>query len=111
MSKGHLRTIGRFEFSEKQRPIVAQLWGVNPKKMYEAAKLVKELKFDGVDINMGCPVKAVAKRGAGSGLIKNPELAKELIDATREGSSGIPLSVKTRLGFYDVITEQWISFL
>ena len=110
-SKGYDETIHRFKFSELQRPIVAQIWGTNPKNMEVAAKIVQSMGFDGIDINMGCPVPAVTKHGAGSGMIRNPKLAKDIIDATRNGAPDIALSVKTRLGFNTVITDEWISFL
>ena len=65
----------------------------------------------GVDLNMGCPAKSEVKSGACSALIKNRPLAKEIIDATREGLAGrLPLSVKTRVGFSEV-EMSWIEFL
>lgn len=99
----------RFEKSE--RPIVAQVWGSNPKKFYEAAKIIKKLGFDGIDINMGCPDKAVVKMGAGSALILNPELAKEIVRETKRGSGGLPVSVKTRLGYDKKTFKDWIPHL
>jgi tRNA-dihydrouridine synthase len=71
--------------------------------MEKAAELALKLGFDGVDINMGCPDKSVEKQGAGAVLIKNPELAKEIILAAKRGAKsdegGIPVSVKTRIGY------------
>lgn len=110
-SEGFKKTIYRFKFSEKQRPIVAQIWGLNPENYYKTTKLIEELGFDGIDINMGCPVKAVIKIGACSALIKNKPLVKEIIEATKKGTNKLPISVKTRIGFKDVETEDWISFL
>lgn len=110
-SEGFAKTIYRFKFSNKQRPIVAQIWGLNPENYYKTAKLIEKLGFDGIDINMGCPVKAVIKIGACSALIKNKALVKEIIEATKKGTSKLPISVKTRIGFKDVETEDWISFL
>lgn len=74
-----------FIYHEIERPIVAQLFGIEPEYFYQGAQIVCELGFDGVDINMGCPAKTVARRGAGAGLIQNPELAKEIIRATKRG--------------------------
>jgi len=110
-SKGHNKAVQRLRYSEKQRPIVAQLWGINPENFYKSAKLLKELKFDGIDINMGCPDKAVVSRGAGAALIKNQTLAKEIIAAVKDGARNLPVSVKTRIGFDQIVTEDWISFL
>jgi len=97
-SKGRERVIRRLLKTKGQRPIVAQIWGNNVSHYTETAKLLEELGFDGIDINMGCPVRKVVGRGQCSGLIKNPKLAKELIDAIKSTTS-LPLSVKTRIGF------------
>lgn len=110
-SRGYEKTIGRLKFSDNQRSIVAQIWGVNPASFYKAGKLIEEMGFDGVDINMGCPDKAVMKKGAGSSLIDSPTHAKELIQALKDGAKGIPVSVKTRIGVDSIVTEEWISFL
>lgn len=110
-SKGRDKVIQSFDFSEKQRPIVAQIWGTNPETFYKAAILIRELGFDGIDINMGCPVATVMKKCAGAGLIREPNLAKELIDAVKKGAGDMPVSVKTRIGTKEIITEEWTSFL
>jgi tRNA-dihydrouridine synthase len=68
------------------------------------------MKFDGVDINAGCPQKNVTSHGGGACLIKDPTLMKEIIDATRQGAGDLPVSVKTRLG-YKKISDDWIQFL
>lgn len=111
ISAGKTEVLKRLKYSEKQRPIVAQIWGNNPQSMKEAAKIVQDLGFDGVDINMGCPDKSVVKIGAGSALIENPDLAKELIEETRLGAPNIPLSIKTRIGFNNPKTQEWANFL
>jgi tRNA-dihydrouridine synthase len=85
--------------TDGDHPIVAQFFGTWPEHLYAAGKLAKELGFDGVDINMGCPDKGVMKQGAGIALCKTPELAKDLIKSIREGAGGLPVTVKTRLGF------------
>lgn len=91
--------------------IVAQIWGNDPEKFREATQIIcDEGQFDGIDINMGCPVKKIFKQGACSALIGMPELAKELILATKEVST-VPVSVKTRIGINKVITEEWIGQL
>lgn len=95
-------------FSEKERPIVAQLFTSNPKTMYTAAKLCKELGFDGVDINMGCPDKSIEKQGSGAAHIKDWRQAQEVIRAAQLGAEGIPVSVKTRIGYNKVEFMQWL---
>jgi len=115
LSKGHDMVSRRLKYSKNEHPIVAQIWGYNPEHFYAVAKILPTLGFDGIDINMGCPQKNVVKNGACAGLIKNPALTKEIITAVREGieASGkpIPLSVKTRIGYTKIITEEWITFL
>lgn len=105
--KGIHSTRGRLTFTDDEHPMVAQIWGKNPDHFREMAHGLKEIGFDGIDINMGCPDKSVVKGGAGSGLIKNPALAAEIIAATKE--AGLPVSVKTRLG--DVRPEEWHEWL
>lgn len=110
-SLGRENAIRKFRYTENQRPIVAQIWGVNLENLKGAAKIVQDLGFDGVDINMGCPDKSVMKKGAGAALCKNPNLAKDIISAVREGAPDIALSVKTRLGYSEINTDEWITFL
>jgi tRNA-dihydrouridine synthase B len=74
-----------FLYHESERPVIAQIFGKDPQLFYYAAQVIAELGFDGVDINMGCPSKNVAGRGAGAGLIRNPGLAQEIIAATKKG--------------------------
>lgn len=91
--------------------LVAQIWGRNPEIYANIAKYItEEYNFDGIDINMGCPVKKVFKIGACSALIGEPTLAKEIILATKDATS-LPVSVKTRTGIKEHQTEDWISEL
>lgn len=111
--KGREALIRDLKFDENERPIVAQLFTAHPENMFEAAKLVKELGFDGIDINMGCPDKNVMKQGAGAACMKDPELAQKIIRAAIEGvradgKNPIPVSVKTRLGFNQDALEEWL---
>ncbi len=94
------------QFGEHEHPIVAQLFSSIPENMAYAAKLCASLGFDGVDINMGCPDKSIEKQGCGSAMIKNPARAKEIIRAAREG--GIPVSVKTRIGYNHEAIDEWL---
>lgn len=72
-------------YHEAERPIVAQLYGKDPDLFYQAAHAVCELGFDGLDINMGCPSRSVASSGSGAGLIRTPDLAHAIMQATRQG--------------------------
>ncbi len=113
--KGRQALLRDLQYSEAERPIVAQLFTAYPDKMREAAKIVTELGFDGIDINMGCPDKNVMKQGAGAACMKDPELAQALIVAAREGTIAagkeLPISVKTRLGFNEDTLEEWLPKL
>lgn len=110
-SKGKPKIIHRLQYTFEEHPIVAQIWGLNPENYYKTATLANEMGFDGIDINMGCPEKSIVKNGACSALINNPHLASEIISATKTGAQGIPVSVKTRIGFKTVQTKEWIGFL
>jgi tRNA-dihydrouridine synthase len=103
-------TRGRLAFTDDEQPMVAQIWGTKPEQFSQMAKGLAKMGYSGIDINMGCPDKAVVKGGAGSAIIKTPELAAQLIAATKEG--GLPVSVKTRLGYSSHKEwREWITFL
>lgn len=110
-SPGRERLMKYLRYHESERPIVAQLFGKNPKTFAETAKFVGQLGFDGIDINMGCPDRNVCKQGAGASLIKTPELASEIIRVTKEAAGEIPVSVKTRMGYNRNVLGQWIEQL
>lgn len=96
---------------QKNIKLVAQIWGNKPELFHKIAReITAEYEFDGLDINMGCPVKNVVKNGCCSALINQPELAKEIILATKEATH-LPVSVKTRTGVKSHDTEVWISHL
>ncbi|MCY9375350.1 tRNA-dihydrouridine synthase [Bacillus spizizenii] len=98
---------GRLTFTEDEQPMVAHIWGDKPENFRQMSIGMAELGFKGLDINMGCPVPNVAGNGKGSGLICRPEVAAELIQAAKAG--GLPVSVKTRLGYTDV--DEWRDWL
>jgi len=116
ISTGQKRLLPDLKYFAKERPIVAQLFTGNPESMRKAAELVAKLKFDGLDINMGCLDRAVQKQGGGAALMKKPELALEILRAAREGvrskedGVNIPVSIKTRIGFNQVDLK-WIELL
>jgi tRNA-dihydrouridine synthase len=126
--KGRQKLLKGLEFSEIERPIVAQIFGSKPENIEKAAAMVAELGFDGVDINMGCPDKSIEKQGAGAALMKNTKLAREIIVAAKRGINEvaknnkddpcsckkcgvIPVSVKTRLGYNKDELEEWLPEL
>ncbi|MCK9578204.1 tRNA-dihydrouridine synthase [bacterium] len=106
-SNGRDSCLKVLRFSPEEHPIVAQVFGSNPSDFKKAAKEIENLGFDGIDINMGCPDRAIENKGAGAALIKDIELAKQIIRATKEETK-IPVSVKTRLGYNENEINQWI---
>ncbi|MFP7299636.1 tRNA dihydrouridine synthase [Neobacillus niacini] len=98
---------GRLTFTEDEQPIVAHIWGDKPEYFRQMSMGMAELGFRGIDINMGCPVPNVTQNGKGSGLIRRPDVAAELIQAAKAG--GLPVSVKTRLGFAEI--DEWQDWL
>ncbi|HGO3607706.1 tRNA dihydrouridine synthase B [Staphylococcus aureus] len=98
---------GRLTFSEDEQPMVAHIWGDKPEQFRETSIQLAKMGFKGIDLNMGCPVANVAKKGKGSGLILKPDVAAEIIQATKAG--GLPVSVKTRLGYYEI--DEWKDWL
>jgi len=95
---------------EGQRPVVAQIFSSKPEMITYATKLVAELGFDGVDLNMGCPDRSVEKQGAGAMLTKDPKLAVALIKVAQEASD-LPVSVKTRVGYNKESLDEWLPTL
>jgi tRNA-dihydrouridine synthase len=111
-SQGREATLKRLRFTDKERPIIAQLWGLKPENFRKSAAEIADMGYDGIDLNFGCPDKNVVRNGACSALIlpENRELALEIIQACREGAPALPLSVKTRLGFNE-IDHSWHELL
>ena len=109
--KGQKKLRSKLRFSEQQRPIVAQLFSATPEYMEQAARIASELGFDGVDINMGCPDRSVEKQGAGAALIKNRQNARRIVDSAQKGANGLPVSVKTRIGYSTDELEEWLDTL
>lgn len=100
---------GRLYKTVDERPIIAQIWGGEPGDMERLALHCKELGFDGIDINMGCPVKSAVKSG-GSGLIRKPYVAIAAIKAAK--TAGLPVSVKTRIGYSSISEwQEWVTTL
>lgn len=100
-------TTRKLTIDDRERPVAIQIYGRDPEAMVEAARMVERAEPDILDINFGCPVKKVAAKGAGAGMLREPEkmlaITKAVVDAV-----GIPVTVKTRLGWdceHKIITE------
>ncbi len=92
------KTAQKLSISDEERPVAIQIYGKDTETMVEAAKIVEEARPDILDINFGCPVKRVAGKGAGAGMLQNIpkmlEITRAVVDAVN-----IPVTVKTRLGW------------
>ena len=109
--KGRANALERLEIREKEKPIIAQIWGKNPEHFKECASALVDLGFDGVDLNFGCPDKNVNRAGGGAAMIKTPELAVECL-RNAVGATLLPVSVKTRLGWNSVDEyKEWLTVL
>lgn len=111
LSKGKERALVDLWRGEDEHPIVAQVFGAKPEQFEKAAGIIRKLGFDGIDINMGCPDRAVEKQGAGAALMKNPALAIKIIRATKRGGGKMPVSVKTRIGYAKNEIKTWLPTL
>jgi len=113
--EGKEKLLRNLEYTEAERPIVAQFFTSTPEHMEKAAHLAQELGFDGVDINMGCPDKSIERQGAGASLVKTPDIARELIRSAKKGAQSagwrMPVSVKIRLGYNKDELETWLPEL
>jgi len=110
-SPGREKLMPKLWLADKEKPVIAQLWGLKPENFYKTTQELKAMGFSGVDLNMGCPVKTVIKNGACAALINNHQLAGEIIEAVQEGAGNdFPVSVKTRVGF-TTVDMSWIEFL
>jgi nifR3 family TIM-barrel protein len=99
-------------YGENERPIVAQIFSGQPEMIEYAAALMVELGFDGVDLNMGCPVSKIDKQEAGASLIKDPKRAQQLVRAAQKGAQGrVPVTVKTRIGYNKNELDTWLPAL
>jgi len=98
--RGIDRTLEYAEYTEEERPVSIQIFGGDPPKMAEAARIVQDMGADIVDVNMGCPVPKIAKHNAGCSLMREPEHAARVVEAMVSAVS-IPVTVKMRAGWTD----------
>ena len=111
LSEGKERALVDLWYDPAEHPIVAQIFGAKPEQFEKAAALVRKLGFNGIDVNMGCPDRDVEKQGAGAALMKNPKLARQIIQATKRGAGKLPVSVKTRIGYAKNELARWLPAL
>ena len=95
---GAKKLLEKISFDPSEQPVIVQLFGKNPQKFIEAAKVCEALGFAGIDINMGCPARKVLKSEHGLALRKDPDTACEIVEAVANNTT-LPVSVKTRLGW------------
>lgn len=146
VSHGAVKLLDAFVYHKTDTPTIAQIYGSDVASFYKTTFICCEMGFDAVDINMGCPDAAVARRGGGAGLILKPQLAQEIIQTVKRAvydwSEGkkledvglnkhvvawvtkyklahqiqaerkiLPVSVKTRIGYEEIVTQDWIKTL
>ncbi len=111
LSKGREKLLPDLWYDKREHPIVAQIFGGKPELFARISPLIRELGFDGLDINMGCPDAGVEKSGGGAALMKDPALAKEIIRAAKRSVPDLPISVKTRIGYRKNEIETWVPAL
>src|SRR5688572_23026777 len=98
--RGVDRTLEYAEYTEEERPVSIQIFGGDPAKMADAARIVEGMGADIVDVNMGCPVPKIAKHNAGCSLMREPSHAAAVISAMAKAVK-IPVTVKMRAGWND----------
>lgn len=114
MTRGRAAIGRRLLHADADRPLIAQIWGINPDNFYTVARRLAAGDFGpfaGIDLNMGCPERKIVRRGACAGLINHPERAVAIIQATKAGAGDLPVSVKTRCGTDRWVTEDWAGTL
>ncbi len=97
--EGRRKVLRLLKYSKKEKPIIAQIFGAKPETITKASRIIAKMGFDGIDINMGCPVRDIVSQGSCSALIKDPGLAREIVRAAKLGAPKLPISVKTRIGY------------
>jgi tRNA-dihydrouridine synthase B len=98
LTRNSLKSQRMLFYHEEERPIAAQLFGADPQRLADAARLVEDLGFDTIDLNLGCPAKKVVKACGGSALLRETELLQEILKSIRAAAS-IPFTIKIRAGW------------
>src|SRR5713226_354772 len=100
IARHNLRSQRYLYYREEERPITAQIFGADPDRLADAARMIEDLGFDLVDLNLGCPAKKVVKCNGGSGLLRDLPLIRQIFEAVRAAVK-IPFTVKFRAGWND----------
>ncbi len=101
LARQNRKTLPLLRREKNDSPIGAQLVGANPDSMAKSAAMIEEMGFDVLDINCGCPVPKITKLGAGSALLRNPDLVKKIFKSVIKNTRNIPVTLKTRIGWQD----------
>lgn len=110
LKHGNDATLRQIFFNaEKERPIIAQIFGKKPENFKTAVKILEELGVDAIDINMGCPARKIVSADYGSALLKDPSLAAEIVSAAAEATP-LPVSVKMRIGISKYDEDYFLKF-
>lgn len=109
LRRGSKKSYEMLDWDPSEFPLIVQLFGREPAAFEEMGKRVEELGAAGIDINMGCPTTKIVSTQCGSALLKNPQLAADTVHALTK-AVGIPVSVKTRLGYESYDEERFLNF-
>lgn len=110
--KGRANALERLKVAPTDSPIIAQIWGKNPEHFSQICSALSSLGFSGIDLNFGCPDRRVNRAGGGAQMIRTPSLAVECFRNAVKNSNGLPVSIKTRLGFSFVDEyKEWLPTL
>jgi tRNA-dihydrouridine synthase B len=98
LTRNSLKSKRMLFYHEEERPVTAQLFGAEPSRLAEATRMVEDLGFDAIDLNLGCPAKKVVKACGGSALLRETKLLEEILKTIRAATS-LPFTVKIRAGW------------
>jgi nifR3 family TIM-barrel protein len=110
-SPGREELLDDLNFHNDEHPIIAQIFGCEPDHFERTAALAASRGFDGIDINMGCPDRKVQKQRSGAMLMEDLPLAKKVVEATKRGAGGLPVSIKTRIGYHEETLDEILKHL
>lgn len=98
LTRNSLKSKRMLFYHEEERPVTAQLFGADPERLAEAARMVEDLGFDAIDLNLGCPAKKVVKACGGSALLREARLLEQILRTIREATA-MPFTIKIRAGW------------
>jgi tRNA-dihydrouridine synthase B len=98
LTRNSLKSKRMLFYHEEERPVTAQLFGADPERLAEAARMVEDLGFDAIDLNLGCPAKKVVKACGGSALLREARLLEQILRTIR-AATAMPFTIKIRAGW------------